>query len=132
LEGALVRLVAYSSLTGEEISLTLAQRVLKNIVENNDRRITIGDVQKAVSEQYSLKFAELKSKNNARRVAEPRQVAMFLCKELTDHSLSEIGKDFGGKHHTTVLHAIRKITQLQKEDPKMKATLDRLVQNVVS
>lgn len=132
LEGALVRLVAYSSLTGEGISLTLAQRVLKNIVENHDRRITIGDVQKAVSEQYSLKFTELKSKNNARRVAEPRQVAMFLCKELTDHSLSEIGKDFGGKHHTTVLHAIRKITQLQKEDPKMKATLDRLVQIVVS
>ncbi|HUV14369.1 MAG TPA: chromosomal replication initiator protein DnaA, partial [Acidobacteriota bacterium] len=109
LEGALVRLVAYSGLIGEEISLALAQRVLKSIVESNDRRITIGDVQKAVAEHYSLKVTEIKSKNNARRVAEPRQAAMFLCKDLTDHSLSEIGKEFGGKHHTTVLHAIRKI-----------------------
>ena len=132
LEGALVRLVAYSSLTGEEISLTLAQRVLKSIVESNDRRITIGDVQKAVAEHYSLKVTELKSKNNARRIAEPRQTAMFLCKELTDHSLSETGKEFGGKHHTTVLHAIRKIAKLQKQDPKMKATLDKLTQIIAN
>ncbi len=132
LEGALVRLVAYSSLTGEEISLTLAHRVLKSIVDSNDRRITIGDVQKTAAEHYSLKITELKSKNNARRISEPRQVAMFLCKELTDHSLSDIGKEFGGKHHTTVLHAIRKIAELQKQDPKMKATLDKLIQSTVS
>ncbi len=126
LEGALVRLVAYSSLTGEKIDLSLAQRVLKNIADNQARVITIDQIQKSVADHYSLKISELKARNNARRVAEPRQLAMFLSKEMTQNSLSEIGKEFGGKHHTTVLHAIRKMDGLQKRDPKLKATIERL------
>ncbi|MEJ2082654.1 MAG: chromosomal replication initiator protein DnaA [Acidobacteriota bacterium] len=126
LEGALVRLVAYSSLTGEKIDLALAQRVLKNIADNQARVITIDQIQKSVADHYSLKISELKARNNARRVAEPRQLAMFLSKEMTQNSLSEIGKEFGGKHHTTVLHAIRKVDDLQKRDPKLKATIERL------
>jgi chromosomal replication initiator protein len=130
LEGALVRLIAYSSLTGEEISFSLAKRVLRNIAENNAKPITIGAIQKSVAEHYSLRISELKSKNNSRRIAEPRQLAMFLCKDMTGSSLSEIGKEFGGKHHTTVLHAIRKVEKLQKEDPKLKATLERMAASV--
>jgi chromosomal replication initiator protein len=130
LEGALVRLVAYSSLTGEEITLSLSERVLKNIAERGSKVVSIGRIQKSVADHYSLKVSELKARNNSRRVAEPRQVAMFLSKELTKNSLSEIGKEFGGKHHTTVLHAIRKVEDLQKKDSNMRATLDRLVNQI--
>ncbi|MFZ0430694.1 MAG: chromosomal replication initiator protein DnaA [Acidobacteriota bacterium] len=130
LEGALVRLVAYSSLTGEKIDLTLAQRVLKNIADNQTRVITIDQIQKSVADHYSLKISELKARNNARRVAEPRQLAMFLSKEMTQNSLSEIGKEFGGKHHTTVLHAIRKVDEMQRRDPKLKATIERLKEGI--
>ena len=126
LEGALVRLMAYSSLTGERIEMALAKRVLRNIAENNVRVITIDQIQKTVAEHYSLKVSDLKAKNNARRIAEPRQMAMFLTKELTQNSLSEIGKEFGGKHHTTVLHAIRKVDELQKKDQNLRATIERL------
>ncbi|UCF39342.1 MAG: chromosomal replication initiator protein DnaA [Acidobacteriota bacterium] len=128
LEGALVRLVAYSSLTGEKISIELAQRVLRNIAENQARIVTIDQIQRRVAEHYSIKVTELKAKNNARRVSEPRQVAMFLSKELTQTSLSEIGKEFGGKHHTTVLHAIRKVDEMQKRDAKVRAMIDRLAE----
>lgn len=130
LEGALVRLVAYSSLTGEEISLALAQRVLRNILENQNRVISIDCIQKSVASHYSVKVADLKAKNNSRRVAEPRQVAMFLSKELTENSLAEIGKEFGGKHHTTVLHAIRKVRKLRSEDRKVQLMLDRLIASI--
>jgi chromosomal replication initiator protein len=130
LEGALVRLVAYSSLTGEPISLELSQKVLRNIAEKNAKVVTIPAIQKKVAEHFSLKIAELKAKNNSRRVAEPRQVAMYLSKELTQNSLSEIGKEFGGKHHTTVLHAVRKVDELQGKDPNLRATLDRLTESI--
>jgi len=130
LEGALVRLIAYSSLTGEKISDSLARRVLRNIAENNAKPVTISAIQKSVADHYSLRVSELKSKNNSRRIAEPRQLAMYLCKEMTDHSLSEIGKQFGGKHHTTVLHAIRKVEKLQKNDARLKATLERMAASV--
>jgi len=130
LEGALVRLVAYSSLTGEPITLELSQKVLKNIADKNARIITVAAIQKKVADHFSLRVTELKARNNSRRVAEPRQVAMYLSKELTQNSLSEIGKEFGGKHHTTVLHAIRKVDQLQQKDPKLKATLERLVETI--
>ena len=130
LEGALVRLVAYSSLTGEPITLELSQKVLRNIAEKNARIITVPAIQKKVADYFSLRVAELKAKNNSRRVAEPRQVAMFLSRELTKNSLSEIGKEFGGKHHTTVLHAIRKVGELQQKDPELQATLERLVETI--
>src|SRR5690606_17037714 len=126
LEGALVRLAAFSSLTGERIDLALAQRVLKNITENQARVITIDGIQKEVAQHYSINVSDLKAKSNSRRITEPRQVAMYLSKELTDASLSEIGKQFGGKHHTTVLHAIRKVEKLRESDPKMRIALEKL------
>ena len=126
LEGSLIRLVAFSSLTGEEITLDLAEKVLKNIAEQDTRIITVEDVQKVVANHFSLSPAELRARNNSRRIAEPRQIAMYLARVLTKNSLPQIGKAFGGKHHTTVLHSIRKIEHLSKEDPRMKALLKRL------
>lgn len=126
LEGSLIRLAAYSSLTGERITLALAQEVLKNLAENNTRVISIEGIQKVVADHYSLKVAELKAKNNSRRVAEPRQMAMFLCRKLTECSLPQIGREFGGKHHTTVLHSIRKVEGKRNKDPKIESTLSKL------
>ncbi len=130
LEGSLVRLAAYSSLTGEEITLDLAQRVLRSITEQRSRVISIQHVQKVVADHYTLKVSDLKAKDNSRRVAEPRQVAMFLCRELTDSSLPQIGKEFGGKHHTTVLHSIRKIKHLCEHNSKLKSAVDRLAESI--
>lgn len=126
LEGALIRLIAYSSLTGEPISLELGQRALKNLVAQAAQEVTIQRIQRCVAEYFSMKVADLKARNNSRRVAQPRQLAMFLSKELTQNSLSEIGKEFGGKHHTTVLHAVRKVEELREQDPQLRATLERL------
>jgi chromosomal replication initiator protein len=116
LEGSLIRLIAYASLTGREISLPLAQEVLRNVLQHDDRAVTIEIIQKFVSDYYQLKLAELKSRNNSKSVAMPRQIAMYLCKSLTSASLPEIGKSFGGKHHSTVIHSIRKIEDLRKRD----------------
>jgi chromosomal replication initiator protein len=116
LEGSLIRLIAFASLTGQEITLPLAQEVLKNIIDRDDKAVTIEIIQKSVSDYYNLKLAELKSRNNSKSVAMPRQVAMYLCKMLTHASLPEIGRSFGGKHHSTVIHSIRKIEDLRKKD----------------
>jgi chromosomal replication initiator protein len=116
LEGSLIRLIAYASLTGREISLPLAQEVLRNILQHDDRAVTIEIIQKFVSDYYQLKLVELKSRNNSKSVAMPRQIAMYLCKSLTSASLPEIGKSFGGKHHSTVIHSIRKIEDLRQRD----------------
>ncbi|MGE5359165.1 MAG: chromosomal replication initiator protein DnaA [Bacteroidales bacterium] len=116
LEGSLIRLIAYASLTGTEISLALAQEVLKNILDHDDRAVTIEIVQKQVADFYQLKLTELKSRNNSKSVAMPRQVAMYLCKLLTSASLPEIGRSFGGKHHSTVIHSIRKVELQRKRD----------------
>ena len=126
LEGSLVRLSAYSSLTGERITLELAEQVLKNVAEAALRVISIDRIQKVVADHYLLKVAELKARNNARRVSEPRQIAMYLCRQLTESSLPQIGKEFGGKHHTTVLHSIRKVEQARKTDPKTNTLVRRL------
>jgi chromosomal replication initiator protein len=114
LEGSLIRLIAYASLTGREITLELTHEVLKNVLEGDDKAITIESIQKYVSDHYQLKVADLKSRNNSKSVAMPRQVAMYLCKSLTDASLPEIGKSFGGKHHSTVIHSIKKIDDMRK------------------
>ncbi len=126
LEGSLVRLLAYSSLTHESIALALAQKVLKPLADRNERVITIEMIQEVTAEHFHLKPADLKARSNSRRIAQPRQYAMFLCKELTRSSLPQIGREFGGKHHTTVLHAIRKIERMLKEDPEAERTLNRL------
>jgi chromosomal replication initiator protein len=115
LEGSLIRLIAYASLTGREISLDLAQEVLRNVIDDS-RAVTIESIQRFVSEYYQLKVTELKSKNNSKSVAMPRQVAMYLCKTLTTASLPEIGRSFGGKHHSTVIHSIRKVDELRRKD----------------
>ena len=129
LEGSLIRLVAYASLTGREISLPLAQDVLRNVLQNDDRAITIEIVQKAVADHYSLKLIELKSKNNSKSVAMPRQIAMYLCKALTNASLPEIGKSFGGKHHSTVIHSIRKIEDLRQKNGDFNTLINSLMQS---
>jgi len=130
LEGSLVRLGAYGRLTGREITLPLAEEVLKNLTENNSRLISIDGIQKVVADHYSLEVSDLKAKDNSRRVAEPRQIAMFLCRKLTNSSLPQIGKEFGGKHHTTVLHSIRKIENLRKSDPTRNNILNKLISAV--
>jgi chromosomal replication initiator protein len=116
LEGSLIRLIAYASLTGQEISLSLAQEVLKNILDHEERAVTIEIIQKYVADYYNLKLVELKSRNNSKSVAMPRQIAMYMCKSLTNASLPEIGRSFGGKHHSTVIHSIRKVDDLRKKD----------------
>ena len=116
LEGSLIRLIAYASLTGQEISLPLAQDVLKNILDHEDKAVTIEIIQKFVADYYNLKMVDLKSRNNSKSVAKPRQIAMYLCKSLTHASLPEIGRSFGGKHHSTVIHSIRKVEDLRKND----------------
>ncbi|MDX2044801.1 MAG: chromosomal replication initiator protein DnaA [Acidobacteriota bacterium] len=115
LEGSLVRLTALSSLRGDTINLALAQEAIKNIIEEEERSVTIEMIQKIVAEHYKLKVSELKSKSNSREIAFPRQVAMYLCKTLTRSSLPEIGREFGDKHHTTVLHSVKKIQTLCQE-----------------
>jgi chromosomal replication initiator protein len=116
LEGSLIRLIAYASLTGLELSVPLAQDVLKNIIDHDAKAVTIEIIQKHVADYYGLKVSDLKSRNNAKSVSLPRQVAMYLCKTLTPASLPEIGRCFGGKHHSTVIHSIRKVEQLKKKD----------------
>jgi chromosomal replication initiator protein len=130
LEGSLIRLIAYASLTGREISLPLAQEVLRNVLQNDEKAITIEAVQKAVADYYQLKLSELKSKNNSKSVAMPRQIAMYLCKHLTSASLPEIGKSFGGKHHSTVIHSIRKVEDLRKRDAAFNSLINTLTESI--
>ncbi|HEX5413797.1 MAG TPA: chromosomal replication initiator protein DnaA [Terriglobia bacterium] len=126
LEGALTRLIAYSSLTGAEISLPMAQQVLKSIIDLDQRRVSIEHIQRLVCQEYGLSLTQLKARDNSHAVAFPRQVAMYLSKELTPASLPQIGREFGGKHHTTVLHSIQKIDQLRKADKDLNRTLNKL------
>jgi chromosomal replication initiator protein len=116
LEGSLIRLIAYASLTGQEITLPLAQEVLKGILDHEEKAVTIETIQKFVADYYNLKLVDLKSRNNSKSIAMPRQVAMYLCKSLTRASLPEIGRSFGGKHHSTVIHSIRKVEEMRKKD----------------
>ena len=130
LEGSLIRLIAFASLTGREISLELAQEVLKNVIEQDEKAITIESIQKFVSEYYQLKFGELKSKNNSKSIALPRQIAMYLCKTLTRASLPEIGRSFGGKHHSTVIHSIKKVEELRKRDADFNKLITTFLSNL--
>jgi chromosomal replication initiator protein len=124
LEGSLVRLIAISSLRGEPITKSLAQEALRNIAKEEEAGvITIQQIQKLVASTYKLSTEELLSKNNSRNISHPRQVAMYLCKHLTKSSYPEIGRTFGGKHHTTVIHSVEKIEKLLATDE----TLQRLV-----
>ncbi len=130
LEGALIRLVAYCSLTGTEVTLSMAQQVLRNFIDSQARKITIESIQKAVAEQFGMRVAEIKAKNNARAVVVPRQIAMYLAKQLTECSLPEIGRQFGGKHHTTVMHSVEKIVELRKTDKDLNRVLNQLTEHL--
>src|SRR5260370_9605278 len=108
----MLRLIAYASVTGQELSLTLAQEVLKNIIDHDEKAVTIEIIQKHVADYYNLKLVDLKSRNNSKSIAKPRQIAMYLCKSLTHASLPEIWRSFGGTHHSTVIHSILKVNEL--------------------
>ena len=130
LEGSLIRLIAYASLTGRELSVELAQEVLRNVKDHEEKAITIDHIQKFVSDYYQLKLADLKSRNNSKSIAMPRQVAMYLCKSLTHASLPEIGRSFGGKHHSTVIHSIRKVELLRKKDTHFNTLLNSFMESL--
>jgi chromosomal replication initiator protein len=133
LEGSLVRLVAISSLRGVPISKMLAQDALKNIIDSErPDGLTMERIAKTVASHYKLTVEELKSKNNSRSIAVPRQVAMYLCKRLTKHSYPEIGREFGGKHHTTVMHSFEKIDQLTRSDRNFHSEVSGLIDSLCS
>lgn len=126
LEGALIKLIAYSSVTDSPITLAMAQQVLRHLSAGSDKRITVESIIKAVAEKFNLQPAQLKQKTNVQQIAYPRQIAMYLCKELTPASLPEIGRHFNGKHHTTVLHSVQKIDKLRQRD----AELNRVIHSI--
>ncbi|MGV2720180.1 UNVERIFIED_CONTAM: helix-turn-helix domain-containing protein, partial [Klebsiella pneumoniae] len=124
LEGALIRVVAYSSLINRDIDTQLAAEALKDIIPSSRPRvITIMDIQRAVGEAFSLKLEDFKAKKRTKTVAFPRQIAMYLSRELTDASLPKIGDEFGGRDHTTVIHAHEKISRALASDPQMQTTI---------
>jgi chromosomal replication initiator protein len=126
LEGALNRVVAHAELVGREITLETCQEVLHDILRANDRRVTIEEIQKRVSEHFNIRIADMHSARRARAVARPRQVAMYLAKQLTSRSLPEIGRKFGGRDHTTVMHAVKKIEELRHTDSAFCEDVDLL------
>lgn len=130
LEGALVKLTAFSSLTHVPITISMAQQVLKDLLQKQERRITIDSIQKAVAERFNIKPSQLKEKSNRKEVVLPRQVAMYLVKELTTSSLPEIGRAFGGKHHTTVIHSVDKINTQKSTDPDLHKMIHSLIDSL--
>ena len=128
LEGSLIRLIAFASLTGREISLELTQEVLKDVLDQDGKAVTIESIQKYVSDYYQLKIGELKSRNNSKSVAMPRQIAMYLSKSLTNASLPEIGRSFGGKHHSTVIHSIKKVEEMRKTQHDFNSLITSFLQ----
>lgn len=127
LEGALNRVTAYAALTGQPLTLDFARQVLSDVLRAHERRITIDEIQRKTAEHYGLKMSELLSQRRAREVARPRQVAMYLAKKLTPRSLPEIGRRFGGRDHTTVMHAVRRIEELRKVDPEIASDVGQLL-----
>ena len=126
LEGALVRLIAWCQMNNMDITLQSTQQCLKQFIDTQVRKITIDAIQKAVAENFAMRVSELKQKNNSRAVVVPRQIAMYLAKNLTEASLPEIGRQFGGKHHTTVMHSIGKIDELRRTDKDLNRTINKL------
>jgi len=130
LEGALTRLIAWCSMHGVEITLPTAQQCLKQFIDTQVRKVTIEAIQRATAESFGMRVAELKQKNNARQIVVPRQIAMYLCKQLTEASLPEIGRQFGGKHHTTVMHSIAKIDEQRRHDKDLNRTVTKLMETL--
>src|SRR3990170_2417961 len=132
LEGSLTRMIAFCALTGREMTPDLAHDVLSDLWGEEERIITIEQIQRKVSDFFGMRLSDLKAKTRTRAIAFPRQIAMYLARQLTTASLLEIGRAFGGKDHTTVLHAVDKITLLLQEDPKLRKTIDGLTQGITS
>jgi chromosomal replication initiator protein len=130
LEGALVRLMAVASVTGQSISLPMAQHTLKHLSNGQEKRISVDSIMKTVGERFELTPVQLKQKSNSRQIAYPRQIAMYLVKELTQASLPEIGRYFGGKHHTTVLHSVQKIEDLRQRDEELNSLIHSLIDSL--
>jgi chromosomal replication initiator protein len=130
LEGSLTRMIAFCALTGREMGIDLAQEVLAELWGDEEKIITIDQVQRKVADAFGLRPSDLKAKNRTKAVAFPRQIAMYLARQLTHASLAEIGRAFGGKDHTTVLHAVDKLQRLLQEDPKLRKTIDGLIQGI--
>jgi chromosomal replication initiator protein len=126
LEGALNRIVAHAQLVGRQITLETTQEVLHDLLRANDRRVTIEEIQKRVAEHFNIRISDMHSARRARSVARPRQVAMYLAKQLTSRSLPEIGRKFGGRDHTTVMHAVRKVDELRERDASFAEDVDLL------
>jgi chromosomal replication initiator protein len=132
LEGALTRLFAWCKLHGVEMSLTTAQLCLKQFIDTQVRKISIEAIQRAVADQFGMRIAELKQKNNSRSIVVPRQIAMYLAKQLTEASLPEIGRQFGNKHHTTVMHSISKIEEQRRADKDLNRMLTALQEDLAT
>ncbi len=130
LEGALNKVIAHTNLTKQEVTLGSTQDILRDLLRANERNVTIEEVQKKVAERHNLKVSDMYSSKRARNIARPRQIAMYLSKSLTSHSLAEIGKKFGGKDHTTVMHAIKKVEDLLKADKEFSEDV-RLLMKVL-
>ena len=131
LEGSLVRVGAYSSLTGQTITLDMAKNVLRDLIGDKKKIVSIEDIQEAVGSKYHLKIADLKSRRRSKTLVHPRQIAMYLCRELTDASFPEIGRQFGGKDHTTIIHACRQITKAKEADSTLHTTLEGLKEQIL-
>jgi len=131
LEGSLVRLGAYASLTGQVITLDMAKNVLRDLIGDKKKIVAMEDIQEAVCAQFHVKMNELKSRRRSKTLVHPRQVAMFLCRELTDASYPEIGRQFGGKDHTTIIHACRQVAKAREADAALRATLETLKEQIL-
>jgi len=130
LEGYLIRIGAYSSLTSTPISVEMAKKILKDILIENSREITIEKIQKKVADHFQIKVTELKSSKRLKNIVLPRQISMYICRNLTDLSYPEIGSKFGGKDHSTIIHAVKKIEKLMKENIQIKMTVEKLIENL--
>ncbi len=131
LEGSLVRLGAYASLTGQVITLELAKNLLRDIIGDKKKIVAMDDIQEAVCSQFHVKLTELKSRRRSKTLVHPRQIAMYLCRELTDASYPEIGRQFGGKDHTTIIHACRQVAKAKEIDTALQTTIDTLKEQIL-
>ncbi|HSF67425.1 MAG TPA: chromosomal replication initiator protein DnaA [Nitrospiraceae bacterium] len=131
LEGSLVRLGAYASLTGQTITLEMAKNVLRDLIGSKKKIVSMDDIQEMVGARFHVKIADLKSRRRSKTLVHPRQIAMYLCRELTDSSYPEIGRQFGGKDHTTIIHACKQVTKAKDSDSVLSATLDSLKEQIL-
>ena len=131
LEGALIRVVSYASLTGKPLTIEAAENLLRDVLHEESRfTLSIEVIQKKVAEHFDLRIADMTSKRRPENIAFPRQIAMFLAKQLTSRSLPEIGRKFGGRDHTTVMHAVKRITEMRQHDQEMNRQLHVLEQTL--